>query len=737
MVRLTVVSFLLALSPVFAQTEPAFRDGVRSGAEFPASCSDGALFYQTTQPVESAFFRCNSGNWAGISAADYRIFPVQSYGAKGDGVHDDQRAIQAAADAAAGKNGIVFLPSGRYVHSNVIDFHDGTMVQGVGPESVLVSASRSRSALRFNNVTNCAVQDLHTSSDADRRLSNPESAAILLQSVDGCYVRHVEVDGAGSVGVMVRLSTNVSIADSDVRNTMADGIHVVDASAHVWVRNNRAYNTGDDGFAAVAYQDRKQTDDVTFDNNVSTLSRARGVTCIGASNCVLTNNKVYSPVAHGIAVAYERSYRTLLPVNATLKNNLIRGVTRLGMNPLIIDTATDVTVEGTQIYDSQPVYINASTNVSLSKMVIRNAMQTGVYALQSTNVTLTDSKILGAGGTGVFFQNMSNSNVSRLFVQNGLQASAVSADCGAVLVSGSTSVNGASNSAVNTPPAGSRHPACVSFSSNSTVPMAVGAALDLTLPSIAKDGIVGAGLSRNRVTTLSPGGMFSVFGQNFASESQMVDDSKVKDGMLPTNVNNYCLEVGGVRTPLWYVSSGQIKAIAPNLNSGQKVSVEVISQCGTDQESRGSVSYSDYQETAPEFMNWGETSDGSSLVMAYDWSTHHRIGDPGLLGDSFTAAVGGETINIFLMGLGRTIDGFNPGAAPAFVSNLINPVTVYLDDAPISSNRIVSCTSHTYAGAYQLVFQLPDELTSGLHVLRVDSAGRSTPPIAVLAVRQP
>jgi polygalacturonase len=101
MVRLTALSFLLSLAPVFAQTAPALQDGIFSGAEKPSSCTDGKLFFQTNLSLDSAFFICNSGAWSQIDPISQKIFVVQSFGAKGDGTADDQRAIQNAAGAAS------------------------------------------------------------------------------------------------------------------------------------------------------------------------------------------------------------------------------------------------------------------------------------------------------------------------------------------------------------------------------------------------------------------------------------------------------------------------------------------------------------------------------------------------------------------------------------------------------------------------------------------------------------
>ncbi len=63
------------------------------------------------------------------------VYNVKSYGAFGDGVHDDTAAIQAAANAAgnAANGGIVYLPPGRYAISSTITVTgQNVTLQGAG-----------------------------------------------------------------------------------------------------------------------------------------------------------------------------------------------------------------------------------------------------------------------------------------------------------------------------------------------------------------------------------------------------------------------------------------------------------------------------------------------------------------------------------------------------------------------------------------------------------------------------
>ena len=52
----------------------------------------------------------------------YGFFDVRKMGAAGDGVSDDTAAFQAAVDAAAAQEGIVFVPPGKYLYSGSRSF---------------------------------------------------------------------------------------------------------------------------------------------------------------------------------------------------------------------------------------------------------------------------------------------------------------------------------------------------------------------------------------------------------------------------------------------------------------------------------------------------------------------------------------------------------------------------------------------------------------------------------------
>jgi hypothetical protein len=341
-----------------------------------------------------------SGLWAvAVYGSQY---DVTRYGATGDGKTDDGQAIQAAADAAArDRNGTVFFPPGRYVHSGLIDFRANTTVQGSGEASVLIAANPAASAIRFADAGNCAIRQLKIVSAAPVRLQNDEAAALLFTHSHDCVASGLWIEGAAAAGINVHGSDDISIDHVEVKGTRADGIHVVSGSHRVVVSNSTASDTGDDSFSAVAYESQEQTDTVTFDNNTSIRSGARGVACIGADNCVITRNKIYGPAAHGIAVAWEKSYQTWHPHNARIEDNEIHDVVTPGMNALLVDEASGVRVAGVnEVYDSTPVYLHASTDVSIDGLRLYRSKGAALIARDCHDLSISNSTVPDASDSG-------------------------------------------------------------------------------------------------------------------------------------------------------------------------------------------------------------------------------------------------------------------------------------------------------------------------------------------------
>ncbi len=725
------MKWLLALAIAVAPFAASAETALTSGAELPRRCTPGEFFFQKRQPLAHSFFLCQpDATWVETDPARNGIAVVQRFGAAGDGISDDQTAIQSAADFVKSGGGIVFVPPGLYRHSGTIEFGSGTVLQGAGADSVLMASTFPNSALRFAGSQSCGVKQLGTTSAATVRLYTPPSVAILFEGARNCHVSDVFINGSASAGIMVRSSTDMLIERTAIRNTMADGIHVVDGSQKVTVSRNRAFQTGDDSFAAVAYATTAQTDSVTFDHNVSVMSFTRGVTCIGASNCSITNNRVYNPRAHGIAVAYETAFNTYHPRGATLVHNLVRGVSAPGMNPLLVSSASGVIVKDFRAYDSNPIFLHDSTWVKTSDLAVFNALSLGIAGVGGGNLSIQDSRVTGSGGSGILLNGVRSGDLAQNYVADAFQAGP--AVYGAIDVASSDSISGAGNQVFSgTPGIGSL--LRIASSTSTTVTANSSTLGPAVQPKIDFGGVVAAGLGMPAVESISPNALFSIFGSGFAPNSTQtaVTSADLTGGHLPSTLAGACVDVGGERAFLLFVSSTQINALAALPATGQQTSVEVIANCGQPNEIRSNLRMLPTAPAAPGFFYWQRESNGHNAVLAFDAVTYAAIGQPREAGAA-TTAYPGEEIGIYMTGFGITESNFDPGAVPQSPAPVSLPGTVYLNGNHLSAADIRYFGTSTFAGVYQLNFRLPVGTPPGEVRIQVAVNGVLTPPGAYL-----
>ena len=354
-------------------------------------------------------------NAAVAEAGPNSEFDVKSFGATADGVNDDQRAIQSAIDAAVNAGGgTVLFPPGTYLHSDVLTAASSVILRGSGSESILKAANPQRSTIHFVNASNCGVQNLSIDGTSIPRLVNGESTGLWLSNASHCTLTGIFIDGGASAGILVDgSSTDIQITGNDVRNTMADGIHITGGSNDVTVADNIAYNTGDDSYAAVAYAHDLVTSGVLFRNNSSTNSKARGVACIGANHCTISNNTVINPAAHGIAVAFEQVYDTFHPSSATVTQNTIIGAGKSGMNGILVAGAQTVTLAGNQVSQSNSILINESDSVTINDLRLQDIAGVAIAVRHSTNVAVTGVRLSGSSGPGISLENVTQGQISR------------------------------------------------------------------------------------------------------------------------------------------------------------------------------------------------------------------------------------------------------------------------------------------------------------------------------------
>jgi len=203
---------------------------------------------------------------------------------------------------------------------------------------------------------------------------------------------------------------------------------------------------------------------------------------------------------------------------------------------------------------------------------------------------------------------------------------------------------------------------------------------------------------------LGPGNIIQIYGSSLASQT-----STPAVLPLPTVVNGTMVIIGGVQSPLFYVSPGQINAQIPfGLAAGNQYQLLVSAN--------GALTTPlpiQLNAGAPAILNF---SSGAVVAQHLD----------GTLVTSASPAVPGEYIVIYSSGLGATDIAVATGAASPS-----NPPANVLNQPVLSLNGnnvgiLFAGLTPGLVGLYQVNFQVPPTLTSGNYTLQLTQGGTSS-----------
>ncbi len=259
-------------------------------------------------------------------------------------------------------------------------------------------------------------------------------------------------------------------------------------------------------------------------------------------------------------------------------------------------------------------------------------------------------------------------------------------------------------------------------------------------PAIDAGGVVGAGLSEPRVVQISPDGLVSVFGRNFApgGTSRAVMDTDLRNAQLPTNVGCTCVEVNHRLAPILFVSAASINFQAPELSVAGNPAVQVISNCGAPNEKAGAGQTVVAQLVAPEFFFFTQALSGRNPVAARNAISGALIGASGLLpGATFTPARPGDYVALYATGLGRTDPAYPAGAIARQAAFTVFPVSVSLNGVQLGDSDVLYAgVAPNYAGLYQVNIRIPGDTPDGDIPVALEIDGISTPAGAYITVRK-
>ncbi len=253
--------------------------------------------------------------------------------------------------------------------------------------------------------------------------------------------------------------------------------------------------------------------------------------------------------------------------------------------------------------------------------------------------------------------------------------------------------------------------------------------------------VVGAGLGLPSVESLSFNSLGTIYGFSFYPEDtfRVATEDDLVGGLLPTNLDNVCVEMDGRRTPLLAVYPGQINFQAVTAVNQTSAEIRVVLNCGLGTEIRSNPYTIGVAPASPEFFYFTLSLDGHNPIAGYNHETGILLGRPGLLeGVTFVPAHPGDILTIFVTGLGETTPRYEPGVLPDEAADSLRNVEVRIGGR--LATVIYAGVAPDYAGLYQINVEMPPDLPAGDLEIVLISGGPidpiSSPPGAYLTVEQ-
>jgi hypothetical protein len=351
--------------------------------------------------------------------------------APGDGA-DDTAALRAAISAAGG-NGGVWIPEGRFTIGQRVQVN-GTDVRGAGPWHSVLEGVNGRGGIE---PTGGQVTLADFMFDGDVRYRDPDDQITTDTAVEGVFgagstVSNVWIEHA-KVGLWIHNGTDgLTVTGVRVRNTFADGIHLNGGTRNTVVEQSHVRGTGDDALAM--WSNGTAVSNSAFrDNTVQTPNLANGIAIYGGNGNSATGNRVADTVTASAGIAVSTRFNPVPFSGETLVegNTLVRAG---GLEPN---------------WNSQfgALWIYADTSditapVTVRDMVIEDSTYAGVLmSWQRTiqNATFENVVIDGAGTYGIEVQAAGSASFAYVTVSGAVSGGLSAAD-------GFTVIRGAGNS---------------------------------------------------------------------------------------------------------------------------------------------------------------------------------------------------------------------------------------------------------------------------------------------------
>jgi uncharacterized protein (TIGR03437 family) len=218
----------------------------------------------------------------------------------------------------------------------------------------------------------------------------------------------------------------------------------------------------------------------------------------------------------------------------------------------------------------------------------------------------------------------------------------------------------------------------------------------------------------------------------------VVGAANLVKGKISTEMNGVCVLVGSTPAPVLTLTPGQINFQTPPGLTPGTVPVQVVTGCGTANESRSDAVTVVYQNASPEFFYFVQTASGQNPIAALNASTGAYVGAAGLLsGATFAPAKPGDVLTLYATGLGLTDPSFAAGELPGSASGISGTFQISIGTTTLASTDVLYAgVTPAIAGLYQINIRIPASVADGDQPVRMAVSGFSSPTGAYVTLKR-
>ena len=221
---------------------------------------------------------------------------------------------------------------------------------------------------------------------------------------------------------------------------------------------------------------------------------------------------------------------------------------------------------------------------------------------------------------------------------------------------------------------------------------------------------------------IAPNTWVTIKGSNLAGTTDNWNNSVV-NGVLPTVVDDVKVTIGGKAAFVYYISSGQLNVLAPDISAG---SVDVIVTNSNGASAPFSTPASDL---SPAIFPW---PGNQAVATRQDFSFAVKSGT--FPGATTVAAKPGDVIILWATGFGATNPPYPTGHATPSDATY---ATASTPTVTLNGNSVIvfgAALAPGSAGVYQIAIQVPNNLSTGDYPIRASLGSAQSPTGLVLSV---